>query len=322
MRPPRRHAGRSEESWFTWLIEQGEQGEPCEGEHHGAWHTQQPFDDCVIDTGCAKSIVGQDTLHKLNEKIQKDSHGLLQVHFKEAERLESFKGVGGVVKAIGEAIIPLEISKRLTLVSAQIIPGVAPFLLSLSALNKLGVLLELSGMKLWIPGSSEWLDVGRWRPSGTAYMAIKTGSFSKEVLKNVEQFPHDCHGTAALFSSEKVEDTSKPRATAQSATPPTQAWTDNAIYCEKCEVWLNGKEQWERHLKAKKHNKPNKLSKSFKYSSIAEESSHDLETESHGSDSDSWIKVTPPSEEPVLTRDLLRRITLDRASICSENGSF
>ena len=58
----------------------------------------------------------------------------------------------------------------------------------------------------------------------------------------------------ALCCMEITDDQADP---VPAAEPPEEPmpWTEPAVYCETCQMWLNGQEQWDDHVGGKKHRK-------------------------------------------------------------------
>ena len=58
----------------------------------------------------------------------------------------------------------------------------------------------------------------------------------------------------ALYCMEITDDQADP---VPAAEPPEEPmpWTEPAVYCETCQMWLNGQEQWDDHVGGKKHRK-------------------------------------------------------------------
>ncbi|CAE7766960.1 GIP [Symbiodinium sp. CCMP2592] len=104
----------------------------------------------IVDTGCTSTLVGSESEKRWNEELQKQSGGSLK-----AERGPSdvkFEGINGEARATYQVKYPVRIGGRDGFVQASVIPGKAPFLLSIQALRQMRAKLDCEADLLEIPG--------------------------------------------------------------------------------------------------------------------------------------------------------------------------
>ena len=111
----------------------------------------------VVDTGCGKTLVGEDTLQELEvllakcgRKVQWKSDQVSHFRFGNGQQETSFRSV----------VIPVGISKKLGLIEAAVIGGKAPLLLGRPTLEKMQAQLDFHSrsIKLFGGGTSIPMD--------------------------------------------------------------------------------------------------------------------------------------------------------------------
>ena len=109
-----------------------------------------PPGHAILDTGCTSTLVGSENEKRWNEELKRLSGGSLN-----AERGPSetrFEGINGETKASYSVKYPVRIGKQDGFVQASVIPGKAPFLLSIQALRQMKAKLDCGSDTLEIPG--------------------------------------------------------------------------------------------------------------------------------------------------------------------------
>ena len=109
-----------------------------------------PPGHAVVDTGCTSTLVGSESERRWNEELQRQTGGSLQ-----AERGPSdvkFEGINGEAKATHQVKYPVRLGGRDGFIKASVIPGRAPFLLSIQALRQMRAKLDCEKDVLEVPG--------------------------------------------------------------------------------------------------------------------------------------------------------------------------
>ena len=109
-----------------------------------------PPGHAIVDTGCTSTLVGSESESQWNAELAKQSGGSLK-----AERGPSdvkFEGINGEAKASYQVKYPVCIGGKDGFVKASVIPGRAPFLLSIQALRQMKAKLDCECDTLTIPG--------------------------------------------------------------------------------------------------------------------------------------------------------------------------
>ena len=109
-----------------------------------------PPGHAIVDTGCTSTLVGSESERRWNEELQRQSGGSLK-----AERGPSdvkFEGINGEARATYQVKYPVRIGGRDGFINAAVIPGKAPFLLSIQALRQMRAKLDCEKDVLDIPG--------------------------------------------------------------------------------------------------------------------------------------------------------------------------
>ena len=104
----------------------------------------------ILDTGCTSTLVGADNERLWRLELEKRSQGELK-----PERSESdvkFEGINGETRASYKVKYPVRIGSKSGYVEASVIPGKAPFLLSIQALRAMKAKLDCEHDVLEIPG--------------------------------------------------------------------------------------------------------------------------------------------------------------------------
>ena len=108
-----------------------------------------PPGHAIVDTGCTSTLVGAESERLWNEELSRQSGGFLQ-----AERGPSdvkFEGINGEARATYQVKYPVRIGGKDGFVKASVIPGRAPFLLSIQALRQMRAKLDCERDFLEIP---------------------------------------------------------------------------------------------------------------------------------------------------------------------------
>ena len=109
-----------------------------------------PPGHAIVDTGCTSTLVGAENEQRWREELEKCSGGKLH-----AERGPSdvrFEGINGEAKASYQVKYPVRLGNRDGFLQAAVIPGRAPFLLSIQALRQMKAKLDCERDTLEIPG--------------------------------------------------------------------------------------------------------------------------------------------------------------------------
>lgn len=103
----------------------------------------------VVDTGCGKTLVGEDTLQELEVLLAKVGRS---VKWKE-DQVSHFRfGNGQQEVSRKSVVIPVGISKKLGLIEAAVIGGKAPLLLGRPTLEKMQAQLDFEGRRIHLFG--------------------------------------------------------------------------------------------------------------------------------------------------------------------------
>ena len=132
---------------LMWDKHLGFEAEQFESEHACL---AVPPGHAIVDTGCTSTLVGADSEKKWNEELNRMTGGALQ-----AEREPSdvkFEGINGEARASYQVKYPVRLGGRDGFVKASVIPGKAPFLLSIQALRQMRAKLDCGSDTLEIPG--------------------------------------------------------------------------------------------------------------------------------------------------------------------------
>ena len=100
----------------------------------------------VIDPGCARALIGLETLQELVEVTGED------IPIEEDHKVVTFKGFSGDEQhSIGICWIPWKLGKHTEMVEVYVVPGKAGFLISKPLLKKLGCTLDMERDELVFP---------------------------------------------------------------------------------------------------------------------------------------------------------------------------
>ena len=112
-----------------------------------------PPGHAILDTGCTSTLVGSENEKRWNEELQRVSGGSLQPERGHSET--RFEGINGESKSSYTVKYPVRIGSQDGYVQASVIPGRAPFLLSIQALRQMKAKLDCERDILEIPGIGE-----------------------------------------------------------------------------------------------------------------------------------------------------------------------
>ena len=94
----------------------------------------------ILDTGCTSTLVGSENEKRWNEELQRLTGGSLAPERGPSET--RFEGINGETEASYTVKYPVRIGKQDGFVQASVIPGKAPFLLSIQALRQMKAKLD------------------------------------------------------------------------------------------------------------------------------------------------------------------------------------
>ena len=109
-----------------------------------------PPGHAIVDTGCTSTLVGSESERRWSEELSRQTGGNLR-----PERGPSdvkFEGINGEAKATCQVKYPVKLGGRDGYIKASVIPGKAPFLLSIQALRQMRAKLDCENDTLEIPG--------------------------------------------------------------------------------------------------------------------------------------------------------------------------
>ena len=109
-----------------------------------------PPGHAIVDTGCTSTLVGSESERLWSEELSKQTGGTLR-----PERGPSdvkFEGINGEARATCQVKYPVKLGGRDGFIKASVIPGKAPFLLSIQALRQMRAKLDCENDTLEIPG--------------------------------------------------------------------------------------------------------------------------------------------------------------------------
>ncbi|CAE7867435.1 hypothetical protein AK812_SmicGene12586 [Symbiodinium microadriaticum] len=108
-----------------------------------------PPGHAILDTGCTSTLVGSENERLWSEELQRLTGGQLTAEKGPSE--VRFEGINGEAKASYKVKYPVRIANQDGFVQASVIPGRAPFLLSIQALRQMKAKLDCSTDTLEIP---------------------------------------------------------------------------------------------------------------------------------------------------------------------------
>ena len=132
---------------LMWDMRLGLEAEPAHAEHACL---VVPPGHAIVDTGCASTLVGSESEKRWREELSRQTGGHLR-----PERGPSdvkFEGISGEAKATCQVKYPVKLGGREGFIKASVIPGKAPFLLSIQALRQMRAKLDCENHTLDIPG--------------------------------------------------------------------------------------------------------------------------------------------------------------------------
>ena len=104
----------------------------------------------ILDTGCTSTLVGSENEQLWQVELEKRTGGSLQPEQGESD--VRFEGINGETRALHRVKYPVRIGSRDGFLQASVIPGKAPFLLSIQALRAMKARLDCEHDVLEIPG--------------------------------------------------------------------------------------------------------------------------------------------------------------------------
>ena len=107
----------------------------------------------ILDTGCTSTLVGSENERLWRAELEKRTRGGLQPELSQSD--VRFEGINGETRASYQVRYPVRIGHRDGYVKAAVIPGRAPFLLSIQALRAMGAKLDCAADTLTVPGMGE-----------------------------------------------------------------------------------------------------------------------------------------------------------------------
>ena len=107
----------------------------------------------ILDTGCTSTLVGSENERLWRAELERKTHGELQPELSQSD--VRFEGINGETRASYQVRYPVRIGHRDGYVKAAVIPGRAPFLLSIQALRAMGAKLDCAADTLTVPGMGE-----------------------------------------------------------------------------------------------------------------------------------------------------------------------
>ena len=110
----------------------------------------------VVDSGCGKTLIGQETLNRLQDLI--DAKGFGPVKYRSEYNVFRF-GNGMVEKSSQVATLPVGVAQTFGTIDAAIIEGQAPLLLGRPTLVKMGVHLDFKHNKMAFMDKSATMQV-------------------------------------------------------------------------------------------------------------------------------------------------------------------
>jgi len=119
-----------------------------------------PIGKALIDTGCTFSLIGLTTLGLLVSAIRAASHDLVRVRPWPEVVLATFRGIGGLKKALRGVQIPIPLAGgEVVFVNTQVIEGDAPFLVGMDALHAWGAVLDTGRHRIYLPALGGWIEL-------------------------------------------------------------------------------------------------------------------------------------------------------------------
>ncbi|CAE6968863.1 ABCA1 [Symbiodinium natans] len=104
----------------------------------------------ILDTGCTSTLVGDENERLWSEELKKQTGGALKPEQGDSDI--KFEGINGETKATYRVKYPVKIGPRDGFIQAAVIPGKAPFLLSIQALRAMRAKLDCANDVLEVPG--------------------------------------------------------------------------------------------------------------------------------------------------------------------------
>ena len=104
----------------------------------------------ILDTGCTSTLVGSENEERWSSELKRRTGGALKPEQGDSD--VRFEGINGETKAAYRVKYPVRIGSRDGFVHASVIPGKAPFLLSIQALRAMKAKLDCEHDVLEIPG--------------------------------------------------------------------------------------------------------------------------------------------------------------------------
>ena len=112
-----------------------------------------PLGHAILDTGCTSTLVGSENERLWRKELQRITNGTLQPE--ESSKKVRFEGINGKSKATCQVKYPVRIANHDGFIQASVIPGKAPFLLSIKALRQMKAKLDCGRDVLEIPRIGE-----------------------------------------------------------------------------------------------------------------------------------------------------------------------
>ena len=132
---------------LLWDMRLGLEAEQVDSQHACL---AVPPGHAIVDTGCTSTLVGAESEKRWDAELSRQTGGSLR-----PERGPSdvkFEGINGEARATCQVKYPVRLGGRDGYIKASVIPGKAPFLLSIQALRQMRAKLDCEKDTLEIPG--------------------------------------------------------------------------------------------------------------------------------------------------------------------------